>query len=95
VSIWASFSTFGGGEDADPPYAGFTDATGHYTTDDPESLASTPRGGFFDVARSGMCDLTRFSITEDEPQHLNTEIWLDRGQVAHLRDKLTEMLTSG
>ena len=94
MSIWASFCTFGGDEDADPPYAGFTDATGHYTADDPVSLASTPRGGFLDVAASGMCDLIRFSVTEDEP-HLNTQAWLDRRQAARLRDKLTEMLTSG
>ena len=94
MSIWASFCTFGGDEDADPPYAGFTDATGHYTADDPESLASTPRGGFLDVARSGECDLIRFSVTEDEP-HLNAQVWLDRRQAARLRDKLTEILTSG
>jgi hypothetical protein len=96
VSIWASFCSFGSERDEEPPpYADYTDATDHYTTDDPASLGSTPRGGFFDVARSGMCDLIRFSVTEHEPQHLDAEIWLDRRQVAHLRDKLTEILTSG
>lgn len=95
MSIWASFCTFGGDEDADPPYADFTDATGHYTAGDPESLASTPRGGFLDVAASGMCDLIRFAITEDEPEHGDAQIWLDREQAARLRDALTELLTSG
>jgi hypothetical protein len=93
MSIWGSFCSFGSGRGEEPPpYADFTDATGHYTTDDPASLGSTPRGGFFDVARSGMCDLIRFSITEDEPEHLNAQVWLDRRQATHLRDQLTEML---
>lgn len=106
MSIWASFCAFDRipADKPEPPYfavddapyADFTDGTKHYTTNDAASLASTPRGGALDVARSGICGLFRFSVEEAPPSldgsGAEAEVWLDRRQLTVLRDALTAEL---
>lgn len=73
MSIWGSLDV------EHEPYIDCVDGTGHYTIDSPESLASTPRGGLFDVATSGLCDLIRVSV-QDETMADSAQVWLDFAQ---------------
>jgi hypothetical protein len=87
MSIWSSFYTLGY-EDGTAPYTDFKDATGYYTSNTPESLASTPRGGFLDVAATTMCDLIRLGIDEGDDDDRDVTVWLDPDQAEEMASAL-------
>ena len=81
MSIWVSLPL------GDGVYLDFVDGTGHYTVNDPKSLASTPTGGFFDVATSNLCDLIRVCV-QDESVPDSVQVWLDRDQARTLATEI-------
>jgi hypothetical protein len=83
MSIWASKFAL---DDAAAPYTSFDDGSGFYTINTPDSLASTPRGGFLDVATSTMCHLIRLGIAEGDGREV--QVWLDPAQAEEMASAL-------
>lgn len=91
MSIWSSFMTL---DDDDAPFTDSRDGTRHWASGSAESLSSTSRGGWIDLASSSMCGLLRImsAISDDAPE---VELFLSRDQVQALRNALDEQLQRG